>query len=82
VDRVAAEAAVAPTTLYRLFASKDDLIGAYMQRAVLLYREWFDAAALTGGPHPRDQIASASSPARWRVRSRSLTRRRSQTTWS
>jgi len=53
-----------------------------MQRAVLLYREWFDAAALTGGPHPRDQIASASSPASWRVRSRSLTRRRSQTTWS
>jgi AcrR family transcriptional regulator len=56
VDKIAAEAEVAPTTLYRLFASKDDLVGAYMQRAERLYREWFDAAVLAGGPHPRDQI--------------------------
>ncbi|MGC1282343.1 MAG: TetR/AcrR family transcriptional regulator [Streptosporangiaceae bacterium] len=56
VDRIAAEAEVAPTTLYRLFASKDDLVGAYMQRAGRLYREWFDAAALAGGPHPRHRI--------------------------
>jgi AcrR family transcriptional regulator len=56
VDTLAAEAQVAPTTLYRLFASKDDLVGAYMRRAGRLYREWFDAAALAGGPHPRDQI--------------------------
>jgi AcrR family transcriptional regulator len=56
IDKVAAEAEVAPTTLYRLFASKDDLVGAYMQRAERLYREWFDAAVLAGGTHPRDQI--------------------------
>ena len=56
VDRVAAEAAVAPTTLYRLFASKDDLVGAYMLRAADLYREWFDAAARTGGTDARQQI--------------------------
>lgn len=56
VDRVAAEAGVAPTTLYRLFASKDDLIAAYIERADRLYREWFDAAAAAGGPDPRDQI--------------------------
>ena len=56
VDRVAAEAAVAPTTLYRLFASKDALVGAYMQRASDLYREWFDAAARTGGTDARQQI--------------------------
>jgi AcrR family transcriptional regulator len=56
VDKIAAEAEVAPTTLYRLFASKDDLVGAYMQRSERLYREWFDAAALAGGTHPRDQI--------------------------
>ena len=55
VDRVAAEAGVAPTTLYRLFASKDDLIAAYIERAGL-YRAWFDAAAAAGGPDPRDQI--------------------------
>lgn len=56
IDRVAAEANVAPTTLYRLFASKDDLIGAYMERAGRLYREWFDAAAEAGGTDPRRRI--------------------------
>jgi len=56
IDRVAADADVAPTTLYRLFASKDDLIGAYVERADRLYREWFDAAARTGGADPRRQI--------------------------
>ena len=40
IDRVAAEAGVAPTTLYRLFASKDELIGAYIERADRLYRDW------------------------------------------
>jgi AcrR family transcriptional regulator len=56
VDRVAAEAGVAPTTLYRLFASKDDLVAAYIERADRLYREWFDAAAGAAGPDPREQI--------------------------
>jgi AcrR family transcriptional regulator len=56
VDRVAAQAGVAPTTLYRLFASKDDLVAAYIERAGRLYREWFDAAAAAGGPDPRGQI--------------------------
>jgi len=56
VDRVAAEAGVAPTTLYRLFASKDDLVAAYVERAFRLYREWFDAAAAPGGSAPRDRI--------------------------
>jgi AcrR family transcriptional regulator len=56
VDRVAAAAGVAPTTLYRLFASKDDLVGAYIERAGRLYREWFDAAAAAGGADPHDQI--------------------------
>jgi AcrR family transcriptional regulator len=56
VDRVAAGADVAPTTLYRLFSSKDELIAAYIERADRLYREWFDAAAASGGPDPRRQI--------------------------
>ena len=56
VDRVAAEAGVAATTLYRLFASKDDLIAAYIERADRLYREWFDAAAGAGGADPRRAI--------------------------
>jgi AcrR family transcriptional regulator len=56
IDRVAADACVAPTTLYRLFASKDDLIGAYLERAGELYRAWFNAAADTGGGDPRQRI--------------------------
>ena len=45
VDQVAAAAGVAPTTLYRLFTSKDDLVTAYLERAFLLYQHWFRAAA-------------------------------------
>jgi AcrR family transcriptional regulator len=56
VDRVAAEAGVAPTTLYRLFASKDDMVAAYIERADRLYRAWFDAAARAGGADPRQAI--------------------------
>jgi AcrR family transcriptional regulator len=56
VDRVAAAAQVAPTTLYRLFASKDDLIAAYIERAGRLYRDWFDGAARVGGADPRAAI--------------------------
>ncbi|MGJ6965828.1 TetR/AcrR family transcriptional regulator [Streptosporangium sp. G11] len=56
VDRIAAEAGVAPTTLYRLFASKDDLIAAYVERAGRLYREWFDAVVADDGRGPRDRI--------------------------
>jgi len=56
VDRVAAEAGVAPTALYRLFGSKDGLIAAYLERGDRHYREWFDQAAASGGPDPADQI--------------------------
>jgi len=56
VDRVAAEAGVAPATLYRLFASKDDLVAAYIGRAHRLYREWFDEAAAAGGGSARERI--------------------------
>jgi AcrR family transcriptional regulator len=58
VDRVASEAGVAPTTLYRLFASKDELVAAYVEREDRLYREWFDAAVEAGGPDPRGRILS------------------------
>ncbi|MDL4817897.1 TetR/AcrR family transcriptional regulator [Actinomadura opuntiae] len=56
VDKIAATAGVAPTTLYRLFASKDDLITAYVTRADGLYREWFDATASDEGRPARDRI--------------------------
>ncbi len=54
VDRVAAAAGVAPTTLYRLFASKDDLVAAYLDRNATRYREWFGTAAR--GPDPTARI--------------------------
>jgi AcrR family transcriptional regulator len=53
VDTVAARAGVAPTTLYRLFASKDDLVAAYVERASLHYRQWFTAATADGTPRER-----------------------------
>jgi AcrR family transcriptional regulator len=56
VDTVAAEAGVAPTTLYRLFASKDDLVAAYVERADRHYREWFEQATRKDGRSPRERI--------------------------
>jgi AcrR family transcriptional regulator len=56
VDAIAAAAEVAPTTLYRLFASKDDLVAAYIERADRLYRGWMtEATAPVVGP-PRERI--------------------------
>jgi AcrR family transcriptional regulator len=56
VDTIAAAAGVAPTTLYRLFASKDDLIAAYIERASGHYKQWFSAATAEG--EPADRIRS------------------------
>jgi len=71
VDRIAAAAGVAPTTLYRLFASKDDLVAAYVERADRGYREWFDAAVGTGSPRERilalfDELVVQTQPDRCR----------------
>lgn len=56
VDRVADAAKVAPTTLYRLFGSKDGLVGAYIERESRGFRDWFDAAIAAGGSDPRERI--------------------------
>jgi AcrR family transcriptional regulator len=56
VDRVAAEAGVSPTTLYRLFASKDDLVAAYVEREAAGYRTWFDAAVGSPDRPPRERV--------------------------
>ncbi|NUR29008.1 MAG: TetR/AcrR family transcriptional regulator [Catenulispora sp.] len=53
VDTIAAAADVAPTTLYRLFASKDDLVAAYVERASNLYKQWFREATAEGDPTAR-----------------------------
>ncbi|MCK9905104.1 TetR/AcrR family transcriptional regulator [Frankia sp. Cpl3] len=56
VDRIAAEAGVAPTTLYRLFRSKDELVAAYVDRYAAGYRDWIES--LTSDPRcpARDRI--------------------------
>ena len=56
VDKVAVEAGVGPTTLYRLFASKDDLVAAYVDRAYRHYRQWFTQATLSETEEPRERI--------------------------
>jgi AcrR family transcriptional regulator len=56
VDRVAAEAGIAPTTLYRLFPSKDDLVAAYVERAHGEVQDTAVAAMAAAAPDPRAQI--------------------------
>lgn len=56
VDAVAASAEVAPTTLYRLFASKDGLVAAYVERCAERYRRVLSDAIGAAAPSPRDQI--------------------------
>jgi AcrR family transcriptional regulator len=58
VDRVAADAGIAPTALYRLFPSKDALVAAYVQRAERRYRAWFDAATRADGRSAAERILS------------------------
>jgi AcrR family transcriptional regulator len=56
VDKITREAEVAPTTLYRLFASKDDLVAAYVDRYAAGYRDWIDTLTSTPGLPARERI--------------------------
>jgi AcrR family transcriptional regulator len=56
VDRITKEAGVAPTTLYRLFASKDDLVAAYVDRYAAGYRDWIDTLTSSPAASPRTRI--------------------------
>ena len=56
VDLVASEAGVAPTTLYRQFTSKDDLVGAYVEHEYDGFRAAFEATVTAAGSDPREQI--------------------------
>jgi AcrR family transcriptional regulator len=58
IDRVAAAAGVAPTTLYRLFASKDDLIAAYLEQGREQYLGWLEAG-LAGPGTPAERVLAA-----------------------
>src|SRR5918994_1035119 len=50
VDTITAEAGVAKMSLYRHFPSKDDLIGAYLERSNEQFWTWFDGALGEGAP--------------------------------
>jgi len=56
VDRIAAEAGIAPTALYRLFPSKDALVAAYVERTERNYRDWFEAATALDGRSAAERI--------------------------
>ncbi|WP_433333325.1 TetR/AcrR family transcriptional regulator [Spirillospora sp. CA-294931] len=56
VDTIAAEAGVTPTTLYRQFPSKDDLIAAYVERANELCQSWFGQVMADETLAPREKI--------------------------
>lgn len=54
VDEIVAESGVAKMTLYRHFASKDDLVVAYLTRADDEFCDWFERALATErDPHAR-----------------------------
>jgi AcrR family transcriptional regulator len=56
VDTLAAHAGVAPTTLYRLFGSKDDLVAAYVERYAAGYREWVESITSDRALSARERI--------------------------
>jgi AcrR family transcriptional regulator len=56
IDTVAAEAAVAPTTLYRLFGSKDGLVAAYLERNDEGYQDWLTTTTDPSVGSPRERI--------------------------
>ncbi len=56
IDRVASQAEVAPTTLYRLFASKDELVAAYVERCSTNYRTRLTSASSPAAGTPRERI--------------------------
>lgn len=44
IDRILAESGVAKMTMYRYFASKDEMIAAYLERANAQFWAWVDSA--------------------------------------
>lgn len=57
VDEVIARAQVAKATLYRHFASKDDLVLAFLQeREQLWTKDWVEAEARRRGDTPEEQL--------------------------
>ena len=56
VDTVAARAGVAPPTLYRLFATKDDLVAAYVERCSASYKDKLETVSAASAGTARERI--------------------------
>lgn len=56
VDKIAAEAGVSPNVLYRAFATKDDLVAAYVAQSRERSQIRLDAAIAAAGADPRARI--------------------------
>jgi AcrR family transcriptional regulator len=56
VDTIIEQAGVAKMTLYRNFASKDELIVAYLERANERFWDWFDDALASPPDDPRQKL--------------------------
>ena len=56
IDKVASQAEVAATTLYRLFASKDDLVAAYVEQCSTNYRTRLTTASSPAVGTPRERL--------------------------
>jgi AcrR family transcriptional regulator len=56
VDRVIAEADVAPMTVYRHFAGKDELVTATLERWSGQWLSWLRGEAARGGDDPRARV--------------------------
>lgn len=59
IDTLAAQAEVAATTLYRQFASKDDLVAAYVERCSERYKAVLGAATSPRAGTARERILGA-----------------------
>ena len=55
VDTLSAESGVGKMTLYRHFATKEELIVAYLERSNALFWEWFDEST-AAAKKPEDKI--------------------------
>lgn len=56
VDTIIEQAGVAKMTLYRNFASKDELIVAYLEQANDRFWDWFDGALASAPDDPRERL--------------------------
>jgi AcrR family transcriptional regulator len=57
IDTIVARAGVAKTTLYHHFASKDELIVAYLERSNQRFWDWFEAA-VADADDPRAELVT------------------------